>query len=115
MTDHNSDFPFTEIRRADGNHFASWQEAKDAGHDDDQIWSITESGETWTYGPPHHYVNHIGHIATVERHDNQTYYHEVLDDDLCDECGKHFDDGGDGYDGLCPDCADKAEAERKWD
>jgi hypothetical protein len=78
------DFPFQEIRRADENYFDSWQEAKDAGYDDDQIWSITEGDEnSWSYGPPHHYINHIGHIATQERHDGQTYYIETweVDDD----------------------------------
>ena len=50
---------------------------KDAGFDDDQIWSITECEDTFSYGPPHHYVNHIGHIATQERHDFETYYEET--------------------------------------
>jgi len=26
---------------------------------------------------------------------------------ICRECGEQYDDGGDGYDGLCPSCADK--------
>jgi hypothetical protein len=26
----------------------------------------------------------------------------------CRVCGEHYDLGGDGYDGLCPSCADKA-------
>lgn len=119
MTDHFTEFPYEEIRRPDGDFFGSWAEAKAAGYADNQIWSVTECEGTWTYGPPHHYVNHIGHIATQETHDNETYYHEVLDtdydEDLCDECGEHFDDGGDGFDGLCPSCADKAEAEGRWD
>lgn len=25
----------------------------------------------------------------------------------CEECGEEFPDAGDGYDGLCPDCADR--------
>lgn len=77
--DITGDFPFDEIRAPDGNYFRSWQEAKDAGYDDDQIWSITESEGTWTYGPPHHYINHVGHVATLERHDGETYYHEEDD------------------------------------
>lgn len=81
------DFPFAEIRDdvvgGNGDYFESWQAAKDAGFDDDQIWSVTEGdgGDTYCYGPPHHYVNHIGHIATNERHDNATYYIEALDMD----------------------------------
>ena len=75
------DFPYEEIRRPDEDYFQSWQEAKDAGYDDDQIWSVTtaegDDGSEWIItGPPHHYVNHIGHIATLERHDNNTYYEE---------------------------------------
>lgn len=40
-----------------------------------------------------------------------------VDDDagICDECGKPNADNGEGYDGLCGDCADKAEAEGKWE
>lgn len=74
-------FPYEEIRKPNGDYFDSWKEAKDAGYDDDQIWSITEGegddGSEWYItGPPHHYVNHLGHIATKERHDHNTYYHE---------------------------------------
>ena len=84
MTPQNTiegDFPYEEIRRPDEDYFQSWQEAKDAGYDDDQIWSVTtaegDDGSEWIItGPPHHYVNHIGHIATLERHDNNTYYEE---------------------------------------
>lgn len=32
-------------------------------------------------------------------------------EDACRECGEHYEDGGDGYDGMCPSCADKAEHE----
>lgn len=78
MADHYCDFPFEQIRRADGDYFESWQEAQWNGFDDDQIWSVTECEDTWTYGPPHHYINHVGHIATKERHDGETYYHEDL-------------------------------------
>lgn len=35
--------------------------------------------------------------------------------DLCDECGAPLaDDEGEGYDGLCETCADKAEKEGRW-
>lgn len=30
--------------------------------------------------------------------------------ELCRECGAPLEDAGDGYDGLCPNCADAAEA-----
>tara|TARA_R110000796_G_scaffold94595_2_gene199501 strand:+ start:642 stop:878 length:237 start_codon:yes stop_codon:yes gene_type:complete len=48
----------------------------EAGYDDNRIWSITECDDTFTYGPPEHYVNHIGHTVTKERHDGNTYYEE---------------------------------------
>ena len=86
MTDDTEyqDFPFEEIRKDNGEYFDSWAEAKRYGWDDDQIWSITISDEdedfsVWSYGPPDHYVNHVGHVATKERHDNNTYYHEYMD------------------------------------
>lgn len=82
MTVHQKDFPFEEIRRSDGNLFANWQEAKDAGFEDDQIWSVTSGDDgSWMYGPPHNYVNHLGHVATNERHDGNTYYEECFDAD----------------------------------
>ena len=31
------------------------------------------------------------------------------DEEACRECGKKYATCGDGYDGMCPDCADKAE------
>lgn len=34
-------------------------------------------------------------------------------DEACSECGEPTDDG-EGYDGLCGSCADKAEAEGRW-
>lgn len=72
----SGDFPFTEIRANDGNYFVSWEAAQNAGYRDDHIWSITETDGTFCYGPPHHYINLIGHIATAERHDGNTYYEE---------------------------------------
>lgn len=85
-TTHETDFPFEEIRDdvvgGNGDYFTSWQAASDAGFDDDQIWSITEGDNgSYCYGPPHHYINHIGHIATKERHDSHTYYIEASETD----------------------------------
>lgn len=41
-------------------------------------------------------------------------------DTACSECGAvegtaEYGTVGDGFDGLCPNCADKAEAEGRWD
>jgi hypothetical protein len=47
--------------------------------DDDEL---DENGERWlymTYGPPGHFVNVIGYIATAEHHDNDTYYQEAFE------------------------------------
>jgi hypothetical protein len=46
-----------------------------------KIWSVTsaegDDGSEWIItGPPHHFCNHLGHLATKERHDNNTYYEE---------------------------------------
>ena len=76
MADHYSKFPFEEIRQANGDYFPTWQAAKDAGHEDNQIWSVVESNGSYSYGPPHHFVNVIGFIATAETHDFETYYHD---------------------------------------
>lgn len=37
-----------------------------------------------------------------------------FDDDSCSDCGADLSDG-EGYDGLCGECADAAEAEGRWD
>jgi hypothetical protein len=86
MTDHYTDFPFEEIRRVSGDYFDTYAEVEALGYDADQIWSVIvtdndDGGTTWTYGPPHHFVNLMGYIATAERHDNETYYHEVIEAD----------------------------------
>lgn len=111
MTTHFKAFPFEEIRREDGNYFDSWQEASDAGYADDQIWSVCEDDNVWTYGPPHHRVNHVGHIATKERHDGDTYYEEtvVMDyaDVTCCNCGSKTDESESPDGEVCPDCWDK--------
>ncbi|MBX4911454.1 hypothetical protein HJA82_29510 [Rhizobium bangladeshense] len=31
------------------------------------------------------------------------------DEDVCRTCGAEYEDGGDGFDGECPDCADKTD------
>jgi len=86
-TEHNCAFPFEQIHRADGNYFHTIQEAKDAGFDEDQIWSLVVSdhdeddGATYTYGPSRHRVNLLCYVATRERHDDDTYYHEVVEAD----------------------------------
>lgn len=87
-----SEFPFEEIRRRDGNYFDTAEDVMKAGYKESQIWSVTESEGTYTYGPFFHYINRLGYIATREHHDGETYYH--------DESGKEdFDNEED-----TPDC-----------
>lgn len=39
----------------------------------------------------------------------------MIEDETCEECGANLtDDEGEGYDGLCGDCADRAETEGRW-
>lgn len=39
----------------------------------------------------------------------------VVNDDKCRDCSEEYAQGGDGYNGRCPDCADKAEKEGRSD
>jgi|TARA_R110000851_G_scaffold310594_1_gene470448 hypothetical protein len=78
MPTHKTDFPFEEIKDKNGNYFNSVGHALKEGFDVDQIWSVTEDGNTFVYGPGYHQVNLIGVIATKERHDGHTYYEEKI-------------------------------------
>lgn len=70
------EFPFEEIRKDSGDFFDSIEEAKAAGFEESQIWSVTECEDTFTYGPSRHWVNLLGYVATVEHHDDNTYFFE---------------------------------------
>jgi hypothetical protein len=84
MSDHHTAFPFEEIRNDEGDYFETYEEVEALLYDDDQIWSVVVTDHddghniTYTYGPSHHYVNRLGFIATAERHDRETYYHEIV-------------------------------------
>ena len=39
---------------------------------------------------------------------------ECCPSDICDECRNPFAVAGDGYDGLCPPCADRAGATKEY-
>lgn len=75
-TDHYQEFPFEEIRDESGDYFRTINDAIIAGYDEDQIWSVVEVDGAYSYGPTHHFVNLVGYVATTERHDGDTYYHE---------------------------------------
>ncbi len=79
------EFPFEEIRAEHGDLFTTIEAAKEAGFDDNQIWSVVDADSDdpnvhsiWVYGPPRHYVNLLGYVCTRERHDDDTYYEEVM-------------------------------------
>ena len=91
------DFPFAEIRLPSGDYFDTFEEAlsADVGFEvgEENVWSVVET-EEWversgnaephrelhfSYGPGAHWVNVIGFILTVEEHDGNTYYDEVID------------------------------------
>lgn len=76
------EFPFDEIKDANGNYFETINEAKKATRlNEDHIWSVIEfdEGDGVSIGPSHHYVNLIGYIVTEEAHDGETYYEETFD------------------------------------
>lgn len=76
----DGDFPFDEIRQESGDYFDSIDQARSAGYADSQIWSVCCHDDEWVYGPPFHWVNLIGYIATLEHHDRMTYYTEIVPD-----------------------------------
>lgn len=82
MTDYFKDFPYEEIRKADGNYFDRPSQAMALGYTLSQIWSVVESDGSYTYGPSHHIVNVLGFIATKEHHNSKTYYHEEDDNEV---------------------------------
>ena len=81
MADHNQEFPYEEIRKESGDYFSSVYEALmlNPGKTTANVWSVTESENTFTYGPSRHYINLLGYVVTEETHDEDTYYHESLD------------------------------------
>lgn len=112
MADHFRTFPYEPIKRKDENYFDTWQEARDAGFDDNQIWSVVETEGTWTFGPPHHRINLMGYVATNERHDGETYYHEEPEpvEIICTSCGDKTDTVSSPDEERCPDCYDREES-----
>jgi len=80
MAEYNTDFPYAEIRKRNGDYFDTSLEAEQAGYAETQIWSVTKSDGPYTYGPSFHYINVLGFIATKEHHDNDTYYHEPTEE-----------------------------------
>ncbi|NKL08365.1 hypothetical protein GFL39_26205 [Rhizobium leguminosarum bv. viciae] len=52
-------------------------------------------------------------VFTLDREAGDCVCDECAPDDenKCRDCGEEYADGGDGYNGRCPDCADKAEEE----
>ena len=82
MVEPSEEFPYEEIRRADGNYFDSWSEVSDAGYSYRQTWCITssdsEQGTWFCYDNAPHFVNVLGFIATNEHAKPGEYYEELL-------------------------------------
>lgn len=83
--DIKKEFPYEEIRKEpDGDYFDTEEELEAQGFAPEQIWAVMFNDDMYNdsewicYGPPHHYVNVIGYIATQERHDHDTYYFEEI-------------------------------------
>jgi hypothetical protein len=89
-TIHEQDFPFEEHREAEsGDFFSCIDDAISSGFQKNQIWSVVESGNgdhCYIYGPPRHWVNLIGYVATKEKHDDNTYYVEDWGDKVGEQC-----------------------------
>lgn len=82
MTHHIAEFPFEEKRdHMTGDYWPTARDAIKAGFNLSQVWSVTETDGVFCYGPPHHFVNVLGFIATEEHHDGNTYYEEPEDDE----------------------------------
>ena len=83
MTDIYDPFPYTELRKPDGQYYDNPTEMLRAGFVPSQMWSVIEAeghdGSEWVItGPVHHYINLLGYCATAEHHDENTYYHECI-------------------------------------
>jgi len=46
--------------------------------------------------------------ASIASDPNEAELFEIDGDPPCRECGEPYEEGGDGWDGLCPSCADRA-------
>lgn len=68
------DFPYDEVRDANGDYFHTVSEATKLGFKINQVWSVTMHEDTICYGPSHHYVNLLGYVATQDSHDGKTYF-----------------------------------------
>ncbi|WP_143062010.1 hypothetical protein [Faunimonas pinastri] len=89
--------------------------------DDDPIVSNAENGvwvSAWVWVPSETFVCECcnGEWTLDERADSglckeceRTQAAEEENEDLCRTCGAQYEDGGDGFDGECPSCADKTD------
>lgn len=82
MPTYNADFPFEIIKSPNEDYFANVAEAQAAGFELNQIWSVVEVDNTFTYGPAGHIFDVLGFIATKEKHDGETYYTEDESDEF---------------------------------
>ena len=87
MIHENTEFPFDEIKDANGDYFDTIDLAiKQTGLTVDHVWSITQDDhmekddwQVFITGPSHHYCNLLGYVVTEKPHDGNTYYIEEVD------------------------------------
>jgi hypothetical protein len=68
-------------------------------------WDMSHSGEMFYNGQKEWSADLLGEIADVL----ETIFRRPEPMEICDKCGKPYPEGGNGYDGNCPKCADKGE------
>jgi len=77
------EFPYEEIKDADGNYFLHYEDVIAAGYCEEQVWTVistdNETGIYFTYDSRHRIVNVIGYIATEEEAVPGEYYEEFVE------------------------------------
>ena len=77
------EFPYEEIKDADGNYFLHYEDVIDAGYCEEQVWTVISNdnanGIYFTYDSTRRIVNVIGYIATKEEAVPGEYYEEFVE------------------------------------
>ena len=77
------EFPYEEIKDADGNYFLHYEDVIAAGYCEEQVWTVistdTANGIWFTYDSTPRIVNVIGYIATEEEAVPNECYEEFVE------------------------------------
>lgn len=77
------EFPYEEIKDADGNYFLRYEDVIAAGYCEEQVWTVistdTDTGIWFTYDSTPRIVNVIGYIATKEKITGDECYEEFVE------------------------------------